>query len=74
MSYFKRFNHPLTKRQLGILMFIVGVLAFVLVLSIDIIDVGREGGIGPVQALVLAGCAALALIGVTLIPFGDRPA
>ncbi|MBN1286830.1 MAG: hypothetical protein JXB47_15630 [Anaerolineae bacterium] len=67
-------NRPFTKRRLGRLMLVVGVATFVGVLSIDLVDVGREGGIGPVQAIVLAGCVLVAVVGATLIPLGDRPA
>ncbi len=72
IRWIERFNRPLTKRQLGLLMLAGGVLGFAAVLAIDIIDVGREGGIGPVQTLTLIGCAAVALMGATLIPLGDR--
>jgi hypothetical protein len=71
---FERFNRPLTKRQLGVLMLVGGALAFAAILSIDIIDAGREGGIGPAQALSLLGCLAVAVVGATLIPLGDKPA
>lgn len=74
MKRLTHFNRPLTKRQLGLLLLIGGIVAFATILSIDIIDVGREGGIGPVQAIVLTGCASVAVIGATLIPLGDRPA
>jgi hypothetical protein len=65
---------PLTKRQLGLLLMFAGLLGFVAILGIDILDVGREGGIGPAQQIALAGSLALALFGLTLIPLGDTPA
>ncbi len=67
-------DYALTKRHLGLLLVVIGVAGFVGILGIDVLDVGREGGIGPAQQLALAGCAALALLGLTLIPLGDTPA
>jgi hypothetical protein len=64
----------LSKRQLGLLMLIGGVLGFVAILAIDVLDVGREGGIGPAQRIALGGCVLIALVGLTLIPLGSQPA
>ncbi|MCK6577262.1 MAG: hypothetical protein L6Q98_04060 [Anaerolineae bacterium] len=68
----KRFT--LSKRLLGILMFVGGLGAFTAIIGIDIIDVGREGGIGPAQQIALGLALGLAVVGVTLIPLGDAPA
>ena len=66
-------NHfTLTKRLLGLLLLIFGIVGFVAVLSVDILDVGREGGIGPAQRIALGGAALIALIGLTLIPIRDQ--
>ena len=62
----------LTKRHLGVLHLVGGILAFAAILSIDVIDVGREGGIGPAQRIALTGAALIALVGLTLIPLGDQ--
>ena len=51
-----------------------GVAGIVAVLAIDVLDAGREGGIGPTQGLALGGMIVVALVGLTLLPFGDRPA
>lgn len=67
-------DYALTKRHLGLLLVFIGVAGFVGILGIDVLDVGREGGIGPAQQLALVGCAGLALLGLTLIPLGDTPA
>lgn len=66
----KRFT--LTKRHLGLLLLIGGAVAFVAILGIDVLDVGREGGIGPAQRMALGGCVLLALVGLTLIPIRDQ--
>lgn len=64
----------LTKRHLGWLLLIGGILAFIAIISIDIFNVGREGGIGPAQQVALGVSAVVALIGLTLIPLGNTPA
>ncbi len=64
----------LTKRQLGIILSLLGALALVAILAIDALDFGRQGGIGPAQSLALAVAAITALVGLTLIPLGDAPA
>lgn len=64
----------LTKRQLGIVLAILGAVGFLAILSIDLLDVGRQGGIGPAQSLALLLMAVLTLIGLSLIPLGDAPA
>ncbi len=63
-----------TKRHLGLLLLIGGVLGFLGILAIDLLDVGREGGIGPAQQIALGLMAAFALIGLTLIPLGNHAA
>lgn len=70
------FSTPFTfsKRLLGRLMLLGGVGAFFGILAIDLIDVGREGGIGPAQQIALAAALIVSIVGLTLIPLGDRPA
>jgi hypothetical protein len=67
-------NKSLTKRQLGLLLFIGGIIGFIGVIGIDVLDVGREGGIGPAQRIALGLMIALALVGLTLVPMKDTPA
>lgn len=67
-------NKSLTKRQLGLLLLIGGIIGFFGIIAIDVLDVGREGGIGPAQRIALGLMVALALIGLTLIPLKDAPA
>lgn len=67
-------NKPLTKRQLGWLLLIGGAAAFIAIVGIDILDAGREGGIGPAQQTALMFFALLALVGLSLVPLGDAPA
>ncbi len=63
-----------SKRMLGLLMIAVGAAGFAGIIAIDLLDIGREGGIGPAQRIALAGCVALVLVGLTLLPLGRQPA
>ena len=67
-------TRPLSKRQLGLLLIAAGVAGILAVLAVDVLDAGREGEIGPTQRLALGGMIFVALVGLTLLPFGDRPA
>ena len=67
-------TRPLSKRQLGLLLLAAGVAGIVAVLAVDVLDAGREGGIGPTQQLALGGTLLIALGGLSLLPRGDRPA
>lgn len=69
-----RNDFTFSKRQLGILCLIVGIIAFVAIMAVDVLDAGREGGIGPVQRIALALTVFLALLGLSLIPLGNDPA
>jgi hypothetical protein len=64
----------ITKRQLGIMLLIIGFLGAVGIFAIDILNAGQQGGIGPAQAFALAIMTVIAIIGLTLIPLGDTPA
>ena len=67
-------NKSLSKRQLGLISVGGGILGFVAVLGVDVIDVGRQGGIGPAQRIALGLMIALILVGLSLIPLKDAPA
>lgn len=67
-------DYTITKRQLGILLIIVGILGAGGILAVDVLNAGQQGGIGPAQAFALGIMAVVALLGLTLIPLGDDPA
>jgi len=67
-------DFTISKRQLGIMLVIIGFLGAVGILAIDILNAGQQGGIGPAQAFALAIMVVIAIIGLTLIPLGDTPA
>jgi hypothetical protein len=63
-----------TKRQLGIGIAVAGLLLALGILAMDWIGAGNEAGIGPLQRLALLAAGALVLLGLTLVPLGNRPA
>ena len=67
-------ERAITKRQLGVFLALVGGAGFAAILLIDVVGVGRQGGIGPTQGLALALALTTAIIGLSLIPQGDAPA
>ena len=67
-------ERPLSKRRLGLLLVLTGSVGFIAVLAIDLLDAGREGGLGPAQSLGLVATILIVLVGLTLLPLGDRPA
>lgn len=64
----------ITKRQLGIGFVAMGLLGIVAILAIDLFRAGEFSGIGPLQSAALLGSVSAILVGLTLLPFGDRPA
>jgi hypothetical protein len=64
----------MTKRQLGLVIMALGVLAIAASFVNDLLGGGDYQGIGPTQRLALLGAGLVILIGVTLLPLGDRPA
>lgn len=64
----------ITKKQLGIGFIFIGLGAIIASLAVDILGAGQFQGIGPAQRLALAGAGLVVLVGISLIPLGDRPA
>ncbi|GAB4550633.1 MAG: hypothetical protein OHK0023_16790 [Anaerolineae bacterium] len=62
----------ISKRVLGLIFVGLGALGFVGLLLLDALRGGGE--FGPSQLAALGGCVALTVVGLTLIPLGDRPA
>jgi hypothetical protein len=63
-----------TKRQLGLIFIALALLAIVGSFVYDFIGGGQFSGIGPAQRLALIGALLLGVVGLTLLPLGDRPA
>jgi hypothetical protein len=64
----------ITKRHLGFTLLLLGLAAVVIVLAVDWIGAGEFRGMGPVQRLALMAGLLVTILGLSLIPFGDRPA
>ena len=63
----------ISKRALGVLFMLAGVLAAAGILLLDRLR-GGAADFGPSQQLGVAGAVALVIVGLTLLPLGDRPA
>ena len=63
-----------SKRQLGMVLLLVGIIGFIGIFALDYIGGGREGGIGPAQRAALILMVVVAILGASLIPLGDTPA
>jgi hypothetical protein len=63
-----------SKRQLGFGITAVGLLVTLGILAMDWVGAGNETGIGPLQRLALLAAGASIIVGLTLIPLGNRPA
>lgn len=64
----------ITKRQLGLIFIALGGTGAVGSFMIDLVRANDFAGIGPTQRLGLLAAAALILVGLTLLPFGHKPA
>lgn len=63
-----------TKRQLGLLFIVLGVGAAMAMLAVDLLGAGQFQGIGPAQRRALLAAGAAVLLGLSLLPLGNRPA
>ncbi|MBP9656837.1 MAG: hypothetical protein KBD86_03365 [Candidatus Promineofilum sp.] len=63
-----------TKRQLGLLFILSGIGAAVAMFAMDMLGAGQFQGIGPAQRQALVVAAIVVVVGLTLVPLGDRPA
>ena len=63
-----------TKRQLGLLFIVLGVGTAVAMFIVDLLGAGQFQGIGPAQRQALLAAGAAVLLGLSLLPLGNRPA
>ncbi len=61
------------KRTLGLAFIAAGVLGAIGIFMLDVVRTSDQHGIGPAQKIALAGCVAIALLGITLALFGIDP-
>lgn len=64
----------ITKRMLGIGFIGIGFLGIAAMFIRDLIGAAQFEGIGPAQRLALLAGGLIILLGLSLLPFGDRPA
>lgn len=55
-------------------MIVASGLGIVGLFGMDLLGAGQFRGIGPAQRLALLGLGAALLVGVSLLPLGDKPA
>ena len=63
-----------TKRQLGLLFILLGLGAAAGLLAVDLLGAGQFQGLGPAQRRALLVAGAAVLLGLSLLPLGDKPA
>lgn len=63
-----------TKRQLGIALIIIGLLAILGGVVVDLTGAGRWSGLGPLQQVGIGLSLAAIVVGGILVQLGDRPA
>lgn len=64
----------MTKRQLGILLIMMGVTAVAGLLALDLVRAGQHQGIGPAQKQAMLAAGLVIMLGLTLLPLGNQPA
>lgn len=62
-----------SKRHIGLLCILIGVLGFIVLVSLDQITGNTVGGYGPSQRVGIGTMIGLVLLGLTLLPLGDDP-
>lgn len=67
-------ERPITKRRLGYLFILGGIVGIVGPFLVDFLEAGQYQGIGSTQRLVLLAAMLLLVVGLSLLPLGDRPA
>jgi hypothetical protein len=63
-----------TKRQLGLIFIFLGTGAAAAMFAIDFLGAGQFQGIGPSQGRALIAAGLAVIVGLTLLPLGNRPA
>lgn len=63
----------MSKRQLGLLFIGLGLAAILGMFVLDLVRPGHQG-IGPAQQQAMIVAAIGVVVGLTLVPLGDRPA
>lgn len=64
----------ITKRDVGIGLLVLGLCVVIGAVTVDLIGAGKWSGIGPAQRLAIGVGLFVLVVGLSLIPLGDRPA
>jgi len=64
----------ISKRIVGIALALFGLALVGGTLGVDLLGAGKWGGLGPAQQLAIVVGLVISLVGLSLIPLGDRPA
>ncbi len=64
----------MSKRQLGIIFILLGAAVIAGMFLMDAVGAGQFQGIGPAQRLAMLVAGGVILVGVSLLPLGDKPA
>jgi hypothetical protein len=64
----------MTKRMVGVALILGGAVFAAVVIGVDLIGAGNMDGIGPAQRFAMGAAVGIILVGITLVPLGDRPA
>jgi len=64
----------ISKRIVGIALALFGLALIGGTLGVDLLGAGKWGGLGPAQQLAIVVGLVISLVGLSLIPLGDRPA
>lgn len=73
MTFFS-LDFRFSKRLLGLMLTLMGALGAITLLLIDTLRQTQDGGFGPSQQLAFITMLIITLIGLSLIPLGDKPA
>ena len=63
-----------TKRQLGIVVIVLGLLVTLGIAAVDFVGAGRWGGFGPLQRMGIGLSVVAIAVGFVLTCLGNRPA
>ena len=63
-----------TKRQLGIAIVALSLLALLGIVAVDLLGAGKWGGFGPLQRMGIGFGLVSLVVGCILIRLGNRPA
>ena len=64
----------ITKRMVGVALFLLGLAIVGGTVAVDLVGAGKWGSLGPAQQIAIVVGAVVSLVGLSLLPLGDRPA